>query len=242
MIIIIICKSPAPGWFKHSHPKQKLRQKLSGPSPTQAKAASKAVWLKNLHQWHWISSALCLLGMFLFSITGITLNHAAQIEAKPTVVRQQATAPAPLLKELKAFAEEHDGDKAPLPAGAEQWLKDTWKVKAGGRSAEWALDEVYLPMPKAGGDAWVRIGLEDGAAEFENTDRGWISWLNDVHKGRNTGTAWNWFIDIFAAACLVFCITGLLILKFHAANRPFTWPMVGLGVLIPFVIALLFIH
>ena len=200
------------------------------------------MWLKNLHQWHWISSALCLLGMFLFSITGITLNHAAQIEAKPTVVRQQATAPAPLLKELKAFAEEHDGDKAPLPASAEQWLKTTWKVKAGGRSAEWAVDEVYLPMPKAGGDAWVRIGLEDGAAEFENTDRGWISWLNDVHKGRNTGTAWNWFIDIFAAACLVFCITGLLILKFHAANRPFTWPMVGLGVLIPFVIALLFIH
>ena len=37
-------------------------------------------------------------------------------------------------------------------------------------------------------------------------------------------------------------ITGLLILKFHAANRPFTWPMVGLGILIPFVIALLFIH
>jgi len=33
-----------------------------------------------------------------------------------------------------------------------------------------------------------------------------------------------------------------LILKFHAANRPFTWPMVGLGILIPAVIALLFIH
>ncbi|MES2259046.1 MAG: PepSY-associated TM helix domain-containing protein [Pseudomonadota bacterium] len=204
--------------------------------------ASRAVWLKNLHQWHWISSALCLLGMFLFSITGITLNHSTQIEAKPSVVRKQATAPAALAAELKTFAEGHDGAKAPLPPAAEQWLLDTWSLKAGGRSAEWSVDEVYLPLPKAGGDAWVRIGLEDGAAEFENTDRGWISWLNDVHKGRNTGTAWNWFIDIFAGACLVFCITGLLILKFHAANRPFTWPMVGLGILIPFVIALLFIH
>lgn len=200
------------------------------------------MWLKNLHQWHWISSALCLLGMFLFAITGITLNHASQIEAKPAVRRQQASAPAPLLHELKAFAGSHDGDKAPLPETAERWLLDTWSLKAGGRVAEWAADEVYLPLPKAGGDAWVRIGLEDGAAEYENTDRGWISWLNDVHKGRNTGTAWNWFIDIFAAACLVFCITGLLILKFHAAKRPSTWPMVGMGVLIPFVIALLFIH
>ena len=202
--------------------------------------ASHAVWLKNLHQWHWISSALCLLGMLLFSMTGITLNHAAQIEAKPGVTHKKAGLPAPLLSELRAAS--HDGAKAPLPPGTERWLSDTWSLKAGGRIAEWSLDEVYLPLPKAGGDAWVRIALEDGASEYEVTDRGWISWLNDVHKGRNTGAAWNWFIDLFAGACLVFCLTGLLILKFHAANRPFTWPMVGLGILIPAVLALLFIH
>lgn len=185
---------------------------------------------------------MSLLGMLLFAITGITLNHAGQIEAKPAVVRLQATAPAALVAELHAFAQQHDGLKAPLPQAAQRWLRDAWSIKTGGREAEWTADEVYLPMPKAGGDAWVRIGLEDGAAEFENTDRGWISWLNDVHKGRNTGAAWTWFIDIFAAACLVFCVTGLLILKFHAAKRPFTWPMVGLGVVIPCVIALLTIH
>jgi len=204
--------------------------------------ASRAVWLKNLHQWHWISSALSLLGMFLFAITGITLNHASQIEAKPAVVRRQATLPAPLTAQLLAYAKTHDGAREALPAPVEQWLADQWHVQAGGRAAEWATDEVYLPMPKAGGDAWVRVALDDGAAEYENTDRGWISWLNDVHKGRNTGPAWNWFIDVFAVACLLFCITGLLILKFHAAKRPFTWPMVGLGILIPLVIALLFIH
>lgn len=204
--------------------------------------ASRAFWLKHLHQWHWISSALCLLAMFLFSITGITLNHASQIEAKPVVQRQQASLPAPLLDQLRQFAEQHDGAKQPLPASAEQWLRDTWKVQVGARPAEWAVDEVYLALPKAGGDAWVRFALEEGSAEFENTDRGWISWLNDVHKGRNTGSVWNWFIDLFAVACLVFCLTGLLILKLHAAHRPSTWPVVGLGILIPFVIALLFIH
>lgn len=215
---------------------------MSVPSASTTRNASRAVWLKQLHQWHWISSAMCLLCMFLFSITGITLNHAAQIEAKPTIVRQQARLPEALAAPLRSYAAAHDGAKEPLPAPVEQWLADTFKVQPGGREAEWSSDEVYLPMPKAGGDTWVRIGLEDGAAEFENTDRGWISWLNDVHKGRNTGPAWNWFIDIFAVLCLVFCITGLLILKFHAANRPSTWPMVGLGVLIPVVIALLFIH
>ncbi len=207
-----------------------------------ARNASRAVWLKNLHQWHWISSALCLLGMLLFSVTGITLNHSSQIEAKPVITRKQAPLPAPLAAELRAYAARHDGAKLPLTPAIEHWLLDQWQVQAGGRVAEWSADEVYLAMPKAGGDAWLRIGVEDGAVEFENTDRGWISWLNDVHKGRNTGPAWNWFIDIFAGACLVFCLTGLLILKFHAANRPFTWPMVGLGFLIPLLIALLFIH
>ena len=211
-------------------------------NPHPARNASRAVWLKHLHQWHWISSALCLLGMLLFAVTGITLNHAAQIEAKPTITRKQATLPAPLVAQLRDYAAKHDGAREALPAPVAQWLDAHWRVQAGGRAAEWASDEVYLPMPKAGGDAWVRVALEDGAIEYENTDRGWISWLNDVHKGRNTGPAWNWFIDLFAVACLVFCITGLLILKFHAANRPFTWPMVGLGVLIPLVIALLFIH
>ncbi|SFM03493.1 PepSY-associated TM helix domain-containing protein [Rugamonas rubra] len=215
---------------------------MSAPQAAPARNASRAVWLKNLHQWHWISSALCLLGMLLFSVTGITLNHAAQIEAKPSVTRQQAALPAPLAASLAAYAAAHDGERAALPAAAEQWLRDTWSLKAGGRPAEWSADEVYLPLAKAGGDAWVRIALPDGAAEYENTDRGWISWLNDVHKGRNTGPAWNWFIDIFAGTCLLFCLTGLLILKFHAANRPFTWPMVGLGILVPCAIALLFIH
>jgi hypothetical protein len=204
--------------------------------------ASRGIWLKHLHRWHWISSALCLLGMFLFSITGITLNHASQIEAKPTVIRKQAELPAPLREELKRFAASHDGAKTELPAAATRWLSAQLSLDTAGRTAEWSADEVYVPMPKAGGDAWVRMGLEDGVTEYELTDRGWISWLNDVHKGRNTGAAWNWFIDIFAGTALVFCITGLLILKFHAINRPFTWPMVGLGIVIPCVIALLFIH
>jgi hypothetical protein len=34
-------------------------------------------------EWHWINSAVCLIGMLLFAVTGLTLNHAAKIEAKP---------------------------------------------------------------------------------------------------------------------------------------------------------------
>jgi hypothetical protein len=53
---------------------------------------------------------------------------------------------------------------------------------------------------------------------------------------------WSWFIDIFAIACLVFCMTGFLILKYHAANRRSTWPVIGFGIVLPIVLALLFVH
>ena len=204
--------------------------------------ARRGAWLKTLHQWHWISSGICLLAMLLFSVTGITLNHAGQIEARPSVKRLSAALPAELAAPLKAQAAGLDGRKAALPAAALHWLSATWGLDAARYTAEWASDEVYLPMPRPGGDAWVRLALDSGKAEFEVTDRGWISWLNDMHKGRNAGAAWSWFIDLFAVACLLFCVTGLLILKFHAAHRPLTWPVVGLGVLLPALIALLFIH
>ncbi|MGV3743535.1 MAG: PepSY-associated TM helix domain-containing protein [Burkholderiaceae bacterium] len=215
--------------------------KLASAIPAVAKA-KRSGWLRTLHQWHWISSALCLLGMLLFSVTGITLNHASQIEAKPAVTQHKASVPPNLQAELERYAEAHDGKEAPMPASVQAWLEQSLPVKIGTRDAEWSSEEMYLALPRPGGDAWLRIELPSGEAEYEVTDRGWISWLNDLHKGRHTGVAWSWFIDIFAAACLVFSLTGLLILKFHAANRPFTWPMVGMGVLVPALLALLFIH
>jgi hypothetical protein len=216
------------------HPKQ--------PAPVRGvPGASRAAWLKNLHQWHWISSALCLLGMLLFSVTGITLNHAGQIEARPQVVNRKAALPAALQAGLKQFAEAHADAKAPLPAALADWAGASFAIDVRGKEAEWTADDAYVALPRPGGDAWLRLAA-DGGAEYEQTDRGWISWLNDVHKGRNTGAVWSWFIDLFGAACLVFCITGFLILKFHAANRRSTWPVIGFGILLPVVLALLFIH
>ncbi|MES1264864.1 MAG: PepSY-associated TM helix domain-containing protein [Variovorax sp.] len=204
----------------------------------------RAYWLKTLHEWHWVSSALCLIGLLLFGITGFTLNHAASIEARPKVTSRTATVDdvlrATLLKELPA-AKARKG-KAELPAALQAWIQAQWAVDTAGRDAEWSDDEIYLSLPRPGGDAWLRLSLIDGEAEYERTDRGWLSYFNDLHKGRNSGAAWSLFIDIFAAATLVFSITGLFILKMHAGNRPFTWPMVGMGLVVPVLLALLFIH
>ena len=199
----------------------------------------RSFWLKQLHQWHWISAALSLIGMLLFAITGITLNHAGQIEAKPVVVSRKATLPPELLAVLAKGPAE---GKRPLPVQLEPFLDKAVGADVAGREGEWSDTEVYVALARPGGDAWVSIDRETGAVEHEKTTRGAVSLLNDLHKGRNAGKAWGWFIDIFAAACVVFTVTGLILLQFHARARPLTWPLVGLGLAAPVILVILFVH
>lgn len=78
------------------------------------------LWLGTLRQWHWISSALCLVGMLLFSVTGITLNHAGQIESKPQVQSRAAQLPESLLAKLQTETPESG-----LPVELRAWLEQT---------------------------------------------------------------------------------------------------------------------
>ena len=190
-----------------------------------------------LRQWHWISSALCLAGMLLFAVTGITLNHASQIESQPQVQDQELQIPDELIPLLSQAAQEQA-----LPSPLRHWLKEALGVRFQPAQAEWSETELYLGLPRPGGDAWLTLDLESGEVFYENTDRGWIAYANDLHKGRYSGVVWNWFIDLFAGVCVLFSITGLLLLQRQSRSRPSTWPITGLGLLIPLLIALLFIH
>ncbi len=194
-------------------------------------------YLKQLHTWHWVSAAISLVAMLLFSVTGITLNHAATISAKPVTQERSGQLPRPLLSQLAGTSSD-----APLPAAVARAVDTAVQLDPAGKPAEWSDGEVYVALPRPGGDAWVSIDRTSGAITAEVTDRGWISYLNDLHKGRNSGTAWFWFIDIFAAACILFTLTGLLLLQLHARHRPSTWPIVIAGLVLPVLIAIFLIH
>lgn len=205
---------------------------------------NRAFWLKHLYRWHWISSAACLIGMLLFASTAITLNNASYIESLPVVSKKSATVPAALLNQIKVNQSkaEPSNDKAALPKATSDWVSNAIGVELADVPGEWSDAEIYLSLPRPGGDAWLVIDRASGEVSYERTDRGWVSYFNDLHKGRNTGAAWSWFLDIFSIATLVFCITGLLMLNMHAGNRPATWPLVALGVVVPLILVILFIH
>jgi len=176
--------------------------------------------------------------MLAFAATGVTLNHATDIPAQPVVTLKQEKLSPEL---LAAFGTPAPG-KSTIPPVVAGWLSERLGVTVAGREAELAESEIYISLPRPGGDAWMTLDIRTGDVRYEDTDRGWISYLNDLHKGRNTGRAWAWFIDIFAVGCVVFCLTGLFLLQLHSGNRPATWPIVGLGLVIPLLLAILFIH
>lgn len=202
----------------------------------------KAFWTKQFYAWHWISSAVCLAGMLLFAVTGITLNHAADIPAKPKVREQQLELEADQRALLDGLHAGADTIRAALPGELARSLGRELRVPLKGREAEWSEYEIYLSLPRPGGDAWLSIDRETGEVFYENTSRGAISYLNDLHKGRHTGTAWSWFIDVFSVASVVFCLTGLALLWVHARRRPSTWPVVAAGVALPLILIVFFVH
>jgi hypothetical protein len=204
----------------------------------QGNAQARSRWLRRLMTWHWISSALALFGMLLFAFTGITLNHAGQIPATPVVETVEARLPPELIKSLSSRT---DASPADLPGDLRRWLGKEG-IGLGNAQPEWSDYELYVSLPRPGGDAWLSVDFESGELLYESTDRGWISYLNDLHKGRNTGTAWSWFIDLFAVLCIVFCLTGLGVLYLHARERISVWPITGLGVMVPLLLAILLVH
>ena len=189
-----------------------------------------------VRQWHWITSALCLVGMLLFSVTGITLNHAADIKTTPVITSLEVELSDSIKQTL---AQRNNG---PLPQAVRQYLLREHNITAPKHDAEWDEYEVYLGMPKPGGDAWLTIELETGVLIYEDTDQGVISYLNDLHKGRNTSVAWRWFIDFFSVLCIVFSLSGLWLLVRYANQRPSTWPLVVAGAVFPVLILILSAH
>lgn len=194
-------------------------------------------WRNQLRQWHWISSALSLMGLLLFSVTGFTLNHAAQIEAQPKVTKIERQVPQTALAGLASVTA-----NVPLTPVQATAIRGATGIDVRGATVDADEDGIYLTLSAPGVDSTLEISRIDGHAIYERTDRGLIAVLNDLHKGRHSGPVWAMFIDLIAIACVVFSVTGFGLLWLYARGRRITWPLVALGLVLPFILFLLFVH
>lgn len=197
-------------------------------------------WKRQVRTWHWMSGAISLIGMMLFALTGITLNHAADIPATPRIVEREFILSSEILNLLSVDAMPEGTET--LPRALQLEIRSELGVDIAGANTEWTDVDAYISLPRPGGDAWLSVDRETGDVIYEVTSRGGVAYFNDLHKGRNTGAAWSWFLDIFAVACIIFCASGLWLLQMHSARRGSTWFLVAGGLAIPALLLIVFVH
>ena len=66
---------------------------MSAPAaPAPRKRSRKAFWLKQLHTWHWMSSAVSLIGLLLFAIIGLFALARRNDSVRDWITRSRAGA------------------------------------------------------------------------------------------------------------------------------------------------------
>ena len=176
---------------------------------------------------------LMLFILLFFTLTGITLNN-----------RQWLPTPQASQEMELALASEFDGmafKTTNLEAQGQavwQWLKQHEGLLGGELSVQWFADEslLLLDVKRPGGYTSVEAFPKEQRVWYENQSLGWMAVVNDLHMGRYSGKAWNWFIDVSAVVILFFTLTGFWLVLFHPKRRSRTLMLSGFGTLLMLVL------
>ncbi|MCH1929130.1 PepSY-associated TM helix domain-containing protein [Shewanella sp. A25] len=150
----------------------------------------------------YVSMALLLLMLF-FAFTGLTLNH-------PEWVSSSNLEPKREQQELPKYLLPIDADNPEWRVAVGHWLNSEWRVDIN--QAEFSEDEISVGNKGPGHYLNVTLDLLDATAYVESVDYGALALLNDLHKGRNSGSVWAWVLDLSAVLMILFSLTGAYLL------------------------------
>ena len=184
--------------------------------------ASTASQIKNGFAWkrkmamlmRWLHIYLSMISFVIvlfFAITGLTLNHADKFVTKlhTTQVKGKLTV---------SWVNNPDTLKI-AKLEIVEYLRKNNNIKAA--LSDFRIDDsqIGISFKGPGYSADAFIDRETGAYELTKNSAGLVGIINDLHKGRDTGSAWSVFIDICAILLTLVSITGLLLLLFLKKRR-----------------------
>lgn len=185
--------------------------------------------LKWARWFHVYSSMIAFLLIFFFGITGITLNHptwtfGSDIQMS-TVEGQLPFSPT--------FAD-NTADYLTISEFARSELGVSGSVD----SFETTNDTIGITYRNPGYGADLFVDAVDGTYQLNVEQQGWVAVLNDLHKGRDSGSTWSWVIDVSAAFLVVVSLTGLLMQFFLRRRRRSAFISVAVGSILTVLLTL----
>jgi hypothetical protein len=153
---------------------------------------------------HGYLSAFAFLALMFFSATGVLLNHPEWFEGYQPAEKQIAFALTPA--ELAAA-------KAAKPPGPALAAAAARHAPLAGAYASADIDGrqalVRLEGPKGSTD--LTIDMATGKAEGRATRASLMAIIQDLHRGKNSGAAWRWVIDLSAWIVLAMSLIGYVL-------------------------------
>ena len=178
---------------------------------------------------HIYLSMFGLLVMFLFGLTGFTVNHEDWFGAtKPHVHESEGRTPVELLAQ-------HDGLRI-----VEQ-LRSTFKI-TGAMTAFDDLDDRFSVGFKEPGQIWeIEIEKATGVTKVHQEMFNFVAVINNLHRGRYAGTTWSWVIDIAAIMIVMACGTGIILWLALSRRRIIGALAILIGIVVTVVIYACFV-
>ncbi|MGH1470684.1 MAG: PepSY-associated TM helix domain-containing protein [Cellvibrionaceae bacterium] len=187
----------------------------------------------------YLSTCLFTL-LILFCITGIVLNHLDWLDGTSNDGRAEEILP----KEFLTAAESKENQRLSDMSleGVKKILNDKYQLSAVS-SIEYDDDigEIILDYKIPGGYASAVIDTNENIILIDYRQGSAWSIMSDLHKGRHSGVAWSWVIDISAALMVLFSITGLIILFQNKKHRMKAFVFAIAGTVTPIIIYVFFV-
>lgn len=160
-----------------------------------------------LSRWlHIYGSMISFAIVFFFSVTGITLNHPDYFAGELKTTQEKG-------KLDSNWVANKDTNKI-AKLEIVEWLRKNHNIKAA--VSEFRIDEsqctVSFKGPGYAADAF--INRENGSYELTLLRAGIVGIMNDLHKGRDTGSKWSWVIDISAVLLVLVSLTGMILILY----------------------------
>lgn len=172
--------------------------------------------------------------VLFFSVTGLTLNHPTWLGGDKQVnVKNKG--------QLNVNWVNNPDTNKVAKLEIVEFLRTTHQVK--GAVSEFRIDDVEITVslkgPAYSCDAF--IDRESGAYEVSEIKMGVVAVMNDLHKGRDSGSGWSWIIDISAVFLILVSLSGLILLCFIKKKRLAGFITAFIGLVICYLIYAIFV-
>ncbi|MBO6151617.1 PepSY-associated TM helix domain-containing protein [Acinetobacter sp.] len=153
-----------------------------------------------VHGW---LSAFAFLTLLFFSVTGLLLNHPEWFEPAKTEETTQLILPESVLKSIKQ--QENPSDTIL------NYVRQQQNVVGRYQSSEVMDNEVMIRLESPAGATDIWVMADTGETEITQKPASTVSMLNDLHRGKNSGLAWSWLIDISAIIVIALSLVGYIL-------------------------------